>query len=181
MCAGDTNSSWVSSHSCSSPHTQLLPGVGDRRDCMVVGFTTTYAISAYHHFSWEFESHCCRCVLDTTLSMTCGMSVVSSTNKTDRYDMTEILLKVVLNTVTPHCYIRVYIMDDYFKQQILCPTISFPFNDFIFHQPIDFTYCYLWYKEGQFFCQRIMSCHHLESVFFYHWTNYYRPFVLNHP
>jgi hypothetical protein len=28
-----------------------------RRDCMVVGFTTTYAISTYHHSRWEFESH----------------------------------------------------------------------------------------------------------------------------
>jgi len=27
---------------------------------------------------------------------------VSSTNKTDRHDITEILLKVVLNTITPH-------------------------------------------------------------------------------
>ena len=26
-------------------------------DCMVVGFTTTRAISAYHHYSCEFESH----------------------------------------------------------------------------------------------------------------------------
>ena len=26
------------------------------RDCMVVGFTTTYAISAYHHKRCEFES-----------------------------------------------------------------------------------------------------------------------------
>ena len=26
-------------------------------DCMVVGFTTTYAISAYHHYSCEFKSH----------------------------------------------------------------------------------------------------------------------------
>jgi hypothetical protein len=26
-------------------------------DCMVVGFTTTYAISAYHHWSCELESH----------------------------------------------------------------------------------------------------------------------------
>jgi len=32
--------------------------VGGRRvrDLMVVGFTTTYAISAYHHWSCEFES-----------------------------------------------------------------------------------------------------------------------------
>ena len=28
-----------------------------RRDCMVVGFTTTYAISTYHHSRWEFQSH----------------------------------------------------------------------------------------------------------------------------
>jgi hypothetical protein len=34
-------------------------------DRMVVGFTTTYAVSAYHHSSCEFES--CSCVLDTTL------------------------------------------------------------------------------------------------------------------
>jgi hypothetical protein len=26
------------------------------RDCMVVGFTTTYVISAYHHWCCEFES-----------------------------------------------------------------------------------------------------------------------------
>ena len=25
------------------------------RNCMVVGFTTTYAISVYHHYSCEFE------------------------------------------------------------------------------------------------------------------------------
>ena len=25
-------------------------------DCIVVGFTTTYAINAYHHYSCEFES-----------------------------------------------------------------------------------------------------------------------------
>ena len=34
---------------------------------MVVGFTTTYAISAYHHYSCELESHSWRGVLDTTL------------------------------------------------------------------------------------------------------------------
>jgi hypothetical protein len=27
------------------------------RDCMVVGFTTIFAISAYHNLSCEFESH----------------------------------------------------------------------------------------------------------------------------
>jgi len=35
------------------------------------------------------------------MSVTCGMSVISdSTNKTDRHDMTEILLKVALDTIT---------------------------------------------------------------------------------
>jgi len=42
------------------------------------------------------------------LSVTCDRSVVfsgysfSSTNKTDRYDITEILLKVALNTISPN-------------------------------------------------------------------------------
>jgi hypothetical protein len=34
---------------------------------MVVEFTTTYAISAYHHLRCEFESCSRRGVLDTTL------------------------------------------------------------------------------------------------------------------
>ena len=36
------------------------------------------------------------------MSVTCGRSVVFSTTKTDRHDITEILLKVVLNTITLH-------------------------------------------------------------------------------
>jgi hypothetical protein len=35
-----------------------------------------------------------------SLSVTCNMSVVFSTNKYDRHDITEKLLKVVLNTIT---------------------------------------------------------------------------------
>jgi hypothetical protein len=85
---------------------------------MVVGFTTTCAVSAYHHQNGEFESRSWRGVLDTTLynkvlSVTCSRSVVylvltysihvlrfSSTNKTDRHDITKILLKVALNAIT---------------------------------------------------------------------------------
>jgi hypothetical protein len=37
------------------------------RDRMVVGFTTTYAITAYHHQNCEFESRSSRGVLDTTI------------------------------------------------------------------------------------------------------------------
>ena len=36
------------------------------------------------------------------MSVSCNRSVVSSTNKTDCHDITEILLKVALNTINPH-------------------------------------------------------------------------------
>jgi hypothetical protein len=55
-----------------------------RRGCgrMVIGFTTTYVISAYYHQCCELESREWRGVLDTTLHdkmseiVTCGRSVV---------------------------------------------------------------------------------------------------------
>jgi hypothetical protein len=76
---------------------------------MVVGFTC--AISAYHHWRCEFESHSSEVYsiqhyvikFVSDLQQVVGFSPgppVSSTNKTDRYDITEILLKVALNTVT---------------------------------------------------------------------------------
>jgi hypothetical protein len=42
---------WALAHSSS-----CLPGCHDR-DRMVLGFTTTYAISAYHHLSCEFDKY----------------------------------------------------------------------------------------------------------------------------
>ena len=77
------------------------------RDRMVVGFTATCAISAYHHSSCEFEPHSWQGVLDTTLcNKVCQwlatgqcFSPVSTTNKTDLHDITEILLKVALNII----------------------------------------------------------------------------------
>ena len=76
---------------------------------MVVGFTTTNAITAYHHQSCELESHSWQGVLDSTLGdKVCQWfspsAPVSSTNKTDRHDITEILLKVALNTIN-HMFI----------------------------------------------------------------------------
>jgi hypothetical protein len=70
------------------------------RDRIVVGFTTTCTISAC---SWQD-------VLDTTLCdkvcqwLAAGWwfspgTLVSSTNKTDRHNITEILLKVALSTI----------------------------------------------------------------------------------
>jgi hypothetical protein len=82
------------------------------RDRIVVGFTTTCAISAYHHKSCEFEPRSWRGVLDNTCDknfqwLAAGRrfspgTPVSSTNKTDHHDIAEILLKVALNTVNHH-------------------------------------------------------------------------------
>jgi hypothetical protein len=77
---------------------------------MVVGVTTTYASSAYRHLICEFEPHTWRGVLETTLcDKLCQWlaadwwhspgTPISSTNKTDCYDITEILLKVALNII----------------------------------------------------------------------------------
>ena len=83
---------------------------GARRDHMVVGFTTTCAISAFCLQSYEFEPRSWQGVLDATLcDKVCqwfvtgrwfsAVTPVSSTNKTNRHDITEILLKVALNTI----------------------------------------------------------------------------------
>jgi hypothetical protein len=69
-----------------------------------------YAISAYRHQSCEFELRSWRAILDTTLCdkvcqwLSAGRwyspgTPVSSTNKTERHNITEILLKVTLNTI----------------------------------------------------------------------------------
>jgi hypothetical protein len=92
-----------------------LPYRGRRgREHMLVGFTYMYAISAYHHWCCEFESRSGRGVqyfvivcqwLATGRWFSPGPSV-SSTNKTDRHDITEILLKMVKNTIkqtNPNC------------------------------------------------------------------------------
>jgi len=77
------------------------------RDRMVVGCTPTYAISAYHHLSCDFESRSWRGLLDTALCdkvcqwlptgwwFSSGTPILS-TNKTDRHDTAETLLKVTV-------------------------------------------------------------------------------------
>ena len=104
------------------------------RYCMVVWLTTTCAISVYGR---KFESRPWRGVLDTTL---CGKicqllasgrwfppgTPVFSTNKTDRHDIAEILLKVALNPITPpppkHIIIKYYtfvsIIGSYYVQSL---------------------------------------------------------------
>jgi hypothetical protein len=80
--------------------------------CMVVGFTTTYAISVYHQYCCKFESHSWWGVLDTTLCdkvyqwlmagrwFSTTLKFLPPIKFTDRYNITEILLKVALNTIT---------------------------------------------------------------------------------
>ena len=75
---------------------------------MVVGFTTTYAISAYHHWCCEFKSRSGRGIQHYMIKFVRWHATgqwfspgppVSSNNKNDCHDITEILLKVALNTI----------------------------------------------------------------------------------
>ena len=92
---------------CDDKNTQQIIAIRNRkrgrRGRMVIGFTTIYATSAYH--CCEFESRSGRGV-HYVIKFVSDRSVVSrgtpvfSTNKTDCYDIAEILLKVALNTIT---------------------------------------------------------------------------------
>jgi len=75
---------------------------------MVVEITTTYAISAYHHWCGEFESRSGRGVQHYVIKFVSDLRQVggffpgppvSFTNETDRHDKTAILLKLALNTI----------------------------------------------------------------------------------
>jgi hypothetical protein len=67
------------------------------RDRVVIGFSTTCGISAYHHNSCEFEPCSWRDILDTTLcnslSVTCDRSVVFS-----RVDIFIVILSIKGNS-----------------------------------------------------------------------------------
>ena len=85
------------------------------RDRMVVEFTTTYAIGAYHHWCCEFESWSgCTTLCDKVcLWLATGRwfspgAPVSSTKKPDRHDITEVLLKVALNTIKQTNNLKTY-------------------------------------------------------------------------
>ena len=95
-----------------------LRGRGDR-DRMVVGFTTTYAITQCLSplmlwvpisISGRCSTLCdkvCQC-LATDRWFSVG-SPASSTNKTERHDKTEILLKVTLNTIKQTNSLRLWV------------------------------------------------------------------------
>jgi hypothetical protein len=105
--------------------------------CMVVGCTTTCVVNFYHHWSCEFEPRSWRGVLDTTLcDKVCQWLVtgrwfypdiqVSSSNKNNSHDMTEILLKVSLNTIN-HTYLwskSKYLLCRYILQPLIMTSSS---------------------------------------------------------
>ena len=71
---------------------------------MVVGFTTTYAISAYHHWCCEFESQSGQGVQHYVIKFVCDLQQVGGFLRVLRVStatvgITEILLKVELNTI----------------------------------------------------------------------------------
>jgi len=92
-------------------HKIVLTAVCRGRRChdhMIVGFTTTHAINTYHHWCCEFESRSGRGVQHYVIKFCQWLAAGrwlspgppdSYTNKTDRHDITEILLKVALNTI----------------------------------------------------------------------------------
>ena len=80
------------------------------RDRRVVGFTNTCAINVYDHQNCEFEPRSWRGVLDKTLcDKFCrwfsASTPVSSINKIDGHDITEMLLKFALNAINQTIYI----------------------------------------------------------------------------
>ena len=87
------------------------------RDRMVVDFTTTYSISAYHHLFvrsnpaigdlYSIQHYVIQFVRDFGRS---PGTPFSTTNKTDCHYLGEILVKVMLNTIILSLCMRLYIL-----------------------------------------------------------------------
>ena len=88
-------------------HDNTVSGGRCGHERVIVGFTTTYVISAYKHWCYEFEFHSGRSVHHYVIVcqwLAAGQwfspgTPVPSTNKTNHNNITEILLKVALNTI----------------------------------------------------------------------------------
>ena len=85
-----------------SDNIQFIRKNRGRRGSMVVFFTTTRAISAYYHYSYEFMGGCTLCKVCQWLATCWWFSLgtpFSSTNKTDRHDIAEGALKIITPTI----------------------------------------------------------------------------------
>ena len=84
-----------------------IPIHRDRRDRVVIGFTITSEISAYHHRCCELESRSGRGVQQYVVKLDCDLRQVGGFLRVLRFpppmklthNITEILLKVALNTI----------------------------------------------------------------------------------
>jgi hypothetical protein len=100
-------------HNCKKKHIWGRRG----RDRMVVDFTTTYSISAYHHLFvrsnpaigdlYSIQHYVIQFVRDFGRS---PGTPFSTTNKTDCHYLGEILVKVMLNTIILSLSMRLYIL-----------------------------------------------------------------------
>jgi len=120
----------------------------DRHGCdrMVVGFTTTHAICAYHHWFCEFESYLGRGAQHYVIKFVSDLQQVgqvfsghsiSSTDNADRHDITEIFLKMALNTIKPTKPIKANILGQNFAIQCTCISILYE----------DVFWCYLLLRQ----------------------------------
>jgi hypothetical protein len=130
---------------------------------MVVWFTTTYAISVYHHWCCEFETWSGRGVQHYVIKVVSDLRgfspgpPVSSTNKTDSHNVAEILLKVVLNTIKQpnerkwlivHTFVFAKFCRSAFQQTVNIPYCALrPVNLFHFIFEADFIYEFLTKSE----------------------------------
>ena len=146
---------------CMVANSSIIYGSRRGRDRMVVGFTTTCSISAYHHWSCEFEPCSWQGVLDTTLCdkvfrwLVTGQwfpvgTPLSSNYETDHHNITEILLKVPLNTISqsiggklPKISYGVQVKLDFFAIKLKCsrkPLLTCCINIKLHgHSPLFFT------------------------------------------
>jgi hypothetical protein len=123
------------------------------RDCMVVGFTTTYAIDVYHHWCCGFDSRSRRGVQHYVI--VCQwlaadrwgfpVTLVSSNNKTDRHNITEkIFLKVALSTIKQtykHACVT-HVTRDTFHSKHLSSLSSIFYYFYVLHLPLAYIYLF---------------------------------------
>jgi hypothetical protein len=141
---------------------------------MVVKWTTTCAISAYHHSSCELESRSCGGIHDTTLCDTVFQwlvtswwfypcTLVSSTNKTDCHNIAE--KNITLNPLpdpVPHVYWNVdclwtYSYSNYSWNMIQkCWLWTYSYSDYSWNM---IQKCWLWtYSYSDYSWNMIQKC-----------------------
>jgi hypothetical protein len=119
------------------------------RDRIVVGCTTIYAIGAYHHWCCGSKARCTTLGDKVCQWLAAGWwfspgPPVSSTNKTDRYDITKILLKVALNTIKPNQPTK--LLCELIRRRILFdPSLEVSLAVNTSHNLASYSHCKIWW------------------------------------